>query len=114
MNYGAQSTNNVSSNLQLKNLVQSPDSTRLLGPIWTASGLTLQAPCRLYVGNQWRSGYITATGSTFAIVATSTGSVRCEDRRNLQNSEAAADFKRQRSRFLRILQKRQEGGQSNG
>ena len=94
-------------------LTESPDSIRLLGPLWTSSGLTLQAPCRLYAGDHWRSGTITATGITFALVSTPAGVVRCSDRRNLLTSTEAADFKRQTAAFRRLCKKRQ-GGQTNG
>ena len=95
-------------------LSESPDSIRLLGPLWTASGLTLQSPCRLYAGDHWRSGTITATGATFALVNTATGTVRCCDRRNLQTKDEAVLFKRKTAAFRRLLKKRQKGGQSNG
>lgn len=94
-------------------LSESPDSIRLLGPLWTASGLTLQAPCRIYSGDCWRSGTITATGCSWAIVRSSAGLERCSDRRNLQSKEEAELFKKQTAAFRRLLKKRQ-GGQTNG
>ena len=94
-------------------LSESPDSNRLLGPLWTSSGLTLQAPCRLYAGDHWRSGTITATGETWALVRSSAGLERCSDRRCLQTKEEAEFFKRQMAAFRRLLKKRQ-GGQTNG
>jgi len=95
-------------------LSESPDSVRLLGPHWTCSGLTLQAPCRLYAGDHWRSGTITATGITFALVSTSAGLERCSDRRNLQSMEEADLFKKETAAFRRICRKRRQGGQTNG
>jgi len=89
-------------------LTESPDSQRLLGPVWTASGLTLQEPCRVYAGNHWRSGTITATGVTFAMVLTSAGLEKCADRRNLQTTEEAATFKSATAKFRRLLKKHQE------
>jgi hypothetical protein len=98
----------------LPNLTQSPDSIRLLGPLWTSSGLTLQAPCRIYAGDCWRSGKVTATGETFATIRTSAGLERCCDRRNLQTEEEAKAFKRQTVSFRRACKKRQQGGKDNG
>ena len=97
----------------LPNLAESPDSHRLLGPLWTASGLTLQGSCRLYCGESWRSGTITATGSTFALVATSAGLARCSDRRNILTEDEAVLFKRQTAAFRRLCKKRMEG-RTNG
>ena len=94
-------------------LSASPDANRLLGPLWTASGLTLQAPCRLYAGESWRSGLIVATGSTSAMIRTAGGLERCTDRRNLQTMEEAEAFKRETAAFRRLLKKRQ-GGRTNG
>ena len=88
-------------------LTESPDSQRLLGPVWTASGLTLQAPCRVYAGNYWRSGTVTATGVTSAMVRTSAGLEKCADRRNLQTTEEAAAFKSATAKFRRLIKKRQ-------
>lgn len=95
-------------------LSESPDSVRLLGPLWTASGLTLQSPCRLYAGDHWRSGRVIATGSTFALVSTPAGPIRCTDRRNLLVAEEAVLFKRQTAAFRRAVRKRQEGGRTDG
>lgn len=92
-------------------LTESPDSVRLLGPLWTASGITISGACQVFSGDHWRSGTITATGSTFAFVSTPAGVVRCSDRRNLLTSTESADFKR-RSAAFRRLQKRQ-GGRTN-
>lgn len=89
-------------------LTESPDSIRLLGPLWTASGLTIQASCSLYAGNHWRSGTVTATGATFAMVRTSAGLERCTDRRNLLTEAEAAVFKSATAKFRRLLKKRQE------
>ena len=89
-------------------LTESPDSQRLLGPVWTASGLTLQEPCRVYGGNHWRSGTITATGVSSAMVRTAIGLEKCADRRNLQTTEEAAAFKSATAKFRRVLRKRQE------
>jgi hypothetical protein len=75
--------------------------------------LTLQAPCRIYSGDCWRSGTITATGCSWAIVRSSAGLERCSDRRNLQSKEEAELFKKQTAAFRRLLKKRQ-GGQTNG
>ena len=101
--------------------IESPDSVRLLASIWTASGLTLQAPCRLYCGNHWRSGTITATGEAFALIQTKEGQARCSDRRNLLTAEEArqfknaqARFKRQRQAVLSRLETALEGGKANG
>lgn len=94
-------------------LSESPDSIRLLGPLWTASGLALQAPARIYVGHCWRSGTITATGATSALVKTAAGLERCCDRRNLQTKEEASLFKKETASFRRLLKKRQ-GGETNG
>jgi hypothetical protein len=94
-------------------LTESPDSIRLLGPVWTCSGLTLQAPCRLYARNHWRSGTIAATGETFALIRTSAGLERTEDRRNLQTEAEAVLFKKETAAFRRLLKKRQ-GGRTNG
>lgn len=80
---------------------ETPDSERLLGPVWTPSGLTLNAPCRLYCGDRWRSGWITATGETSALVTTSAGVARCTDRRNLLNEEEARLFKNSQARWKR-------------
>ena len=102
---------NASSDWQA--LTESPDSKRLLGPLWTASGLTIQEGCRLYAGSHWRAGTVTATGATFAMVRTSAGLERCSDRRNLQTKEEAEAFKSATSGFRRVLRKRQ-GGQDNG
>jgi len=88
-------------------LTESPDSQRLLGPVWTASGLTLQGGCRLFAGDHWRSGTITATGDSFAMVRTSAGHERCSDRRNLLTEAEAAIFKTATTRFRRVLRKRQ-------
>ena len=89
-------------------LTESPDSQRLLGPVWTASGLTIQEGCRVFAGNHWRSGTVTATGATFALVLTAAGLERCADRRNLQTKEEAEAFKSATSRFRRLCKKRQE------
>ena len=94
-------------------LSESPDSVRLLGPQWTCSGLTLQSACRLYVGDHWRSGTITATGETWALVRSSAGLERCSDRRNLQTKEEAVLFKKQTAAFRRLCKKRMEG-RNNG
>jgi hypothetical protein len=94
-------------------LSESPDSIRLLAPWWTSSGLTLQAPCRVYSGDCWRSGRVTATGITFALVSTSAGLERCTDRRNLQTKEEAVLFKKQTAAFRRLCKKRMEG-RNNG
>ena len=99
---------NASSDWQA--LTESPDSKRLLGPLWTASGLTIQEGCRVYAGSHWRSGTVTATGSTFALVRTSAGLERCADRRNLQTKEEAEAFKSATAKFRRLLKKRQEQG----
>lgn len=101
---------------------ESPDSTRLLGPIWTASGLTLQEGVRLYCGDHWRSGWITATGETFAIIKTREGVSRCSDRRNLLVGEeearlfknAQARFKRQRQAVLNSVGTCQEEEENHG
>lgn len=98
----------------LPNLSESPDSRRLLGPIWNPSGITISGACRLYCGDQWRSGTITATGEASALVSTSAGTVRCCDRRLLQTKEEAVLFKRETAAFRRLLKKRQEGGRTNG
>jgi hypothetical protein len=74
--------------------------------------LTLQAPCRIYSGDCWRSGTITATGISFALVSTSAGLERCSDRRCLQSMEEADLFKKQTAAF-RLCKKRQ-GGKTNG
>jgi len=89
-------------------LTESPDSQRLLGPVWTASGLTIQEPCRVYAGNHWRSGTVTATGVTFAVIKTSAGLEKCADRRNLLSETEAAAFKSATAKFRRLLKKRQE------
>ena len=89
-------------------LTESPDSIRLLGPVWTASGLTIQEGCRVYAGNHWRSGTVTATGATFAMVLTAAGLERCADRRNLLTEAEAAVFKSATAKFRRLLKKRQE------
>ncbi len=94
-------------------LTESPDSKRLSAPVWTASGLTLQAPCKLYAGNHWRAGTIVATGETFALIRTSAGLERTEDRRNLQTEAEAVLFKKETASFRRLLRRRQ-GGQING
>ena len=94
-------------------LTESPDSNRLLGPWWSSSGLTLQAPCRLYAGDCWRSGTITATGETWALVRSSAGLEKCSDRRNLQTKEEALLFKKQTAAFRRLCKKRMEG-RTNG
>ena len=83
---------------------ESPDSVRLLGPVWTASGLTLQEGCRIYVGNGWSSGTVTATGVDFALVRTTKGISCCRDRRNLQTMEEARQFKNAQARFKRQRQ----------
>jgi hypothetical protein len=96
---------------------ESPDSERLLGLIWTPSGLALNAPCRLYCGDRWRAGTITATGETSALVATSAGLARCSDRRNLLNEEEARVFKNSRASWKRkraAAHRSSEEGQSNG
>lgn len=98
----------------LPNPTESPDSRRLLGPLWNPSGLSLQGDCRLYCGDRWRTGAIAATGETFALVSTSAGMVRCCDRRLLQTKEEAVLFKRETAAFRRAVRKRQEGGQNNG
>jgi hypothetical protein len=98
----------------LPNLTQSPDSIRLLGPLWTPSGLTLQAPCRIYAGDHWRSGKIAATGETFATIRTAEGLERCCDRRSLQTEEEAKVFKKEMAAFRRLCKKRQQGGKGNG
>lgn len=98
----------------LQNLTESPDSRRLLAPLWSSSGLSLQGDCRLYCGDQWRSGTITATGETFALVSISAGPVRCCDRRNLLVGEEVVLFKRETAAFRRAVRKRQEGGKTNG
>ena len=97
----------------LPNLAESPDSHRLLGPLWTASGLTLQAPCRLYAGECWRSGLIVATGSTSAMIRTAGGLERCTDRRNLLTEDEAVLFKKEAAAFRRLCKKRMEG-RTNG
>jgi hypothetical protein len=97
----------------LPNLAESPDSIRLLGPWWTTSGLTLQEPCRIYSGDCWRSGTITATGETWALVRSSAGLEKCSDRRNLQTEGEAVLFKKQTAAFRRLCKKRMEG-QNNG
>jgi hypothetical protein len=94
-------------------LTESPDSIRLLGPWWTSSGLTLRAPCRLYAGDHWRSGTITATGETWALVRSSAGLEKCSDRRNLQTEGEAVLFKKQTAAFRRLCKKRMEG-RNNG
>ena len=94
-------------------LSESPDSERLLGPLWASSGLTLQASVRIYSGDCWRSGKITATGETSAMVRTPGGLERCTDRRNLQTKEEADVFKKETAAFRRLCKKRQ-GGQING
>jgi hypothetical protein len=83
---------------------ESPDSVRLLGPIWTASGLTIQAGCRFYCGDHWSSGTITATGVDFALVRTAKGISCCSDRRNIQTMEEARQFNNAQSRFKRHRQ----------
>jgi hypothetical protein len=83
---------------------ESPDSARLLGPIWTASGLTLQEGCRVYCGDHWSSGTITATGVDFALVRTTKGTSCCRDRRNLQTLEEARQFQNAKARFKRQRQ----------
>lgn len=80
---------------------ESPDSERLSGPVWCGSGLTLQGGCRLYCGDHWRAGTITATGIDFALVRTKEGTSRCTDRRNLQTTEEARLFKNAQARFRR-------------
>ena len=96
-----------------KALTESPDSIRLLGPTWTASGLTIQANCRIYSGSHWRSGTITATGIDHALVRTSAGLERCFDRRNLQTHDEAVAFKSATAKFRRLLKER-HGEQPNG
>lgn len=81
--------------------LESPDSVRLSGLLWTASGLTLQGKCRLYCGDHWRTGTITATGEAFALVRTKEGTSKITDRRNLQTSEEARLFKNAQARFKR-------------
>ena len=84
---------------------ESPDSIRLLGPLWTASGLTLQAKCRLYCGDHWSTGIIAATGEVFALVHTKDGTSKVTDRRNLQTTEEARLFKNAQARFKRQREK---------
>jgi len=101
---------------------ESPDSERLLGPLWTCSGLTLNAPCRLYCGDRWRSAVLVATGLTdqgegFALVRTAKGSALCTDRRNLQTIEEARLFKNHQKRWRnqrKAALRRHEEGQSYG
>lgn len=101
---------------------ESPDSIRLLEPVWTSSGLTLQGGCRLYVGDHWRSGKVVATGLTdqgegFAVVKTAKGTARCTDRRNLQTTEEARLFKNHQARWKnqrKAARRRLEEGRSNG
>ena len=93
---------------------ESPDSIRLLGPLWTASGLTLQEPCRLYAGDHWRTDSLVATGETFALVKTSVGLERCEDRRNLQTNSEAILFKRHQTQWRRERKAALQGGRNNG
>jgi len=81
--------------------------------VWTASGLTIQGGCRLFVGDHWRSGTITATGVSSAMVRTSAGLEKCADRRNLQTTEEAAAFKSATAKFRRLIKTRQ-GGKANG
>lgn len=88
---------------------ESPDSLRLLGPLWTASGLTLQAKCRLYCGDHWSTGTITATGEAFALVCTKAGTSKVTDRRNLQTTEEARLFKNAQTRFKRQREKALSG-----
>ncbi len=111
---GGRNPASILTRADLPPLTESPDSIRLSGPCWTPSGLTLQAPCRLYAGNHWRAGTVAATGETFALIRTSGGLERCSDRRNLQSKEEAEAFKRQTAAFRRLLKKRQEGGRTNG
>ena len=85
--------------------LESPDSIRLSGLLWTASGLTLQGKCRLYCGDHWRAGTITATGEAFALVKTKEGTRKITDRRNLQTSEEARLFKNAQARFKREREK---------
>ena len=93
---------------------ESPDSIRLLGPLWTASGLTLQEPCRVYAGDHWNTGRLVATGETCALVKTSAGLARCEDRRNLQTSDEALLFKRHQTQWRRERKAALQGGRNNG
>ncbi len=83
---------------------EGPNSARLLGPIWTASGLTIQAGCRIYCGDHWSHGVIAATGVDFALVRTPKGISCCRDRRNLQTLEESRQFKNAQSRFKRQCQ----------
>ncbi len=84
---------------------ESPDSVRLSGLLWTASGLTLQGKCRLYCGDHWSTGTITATGEAFALVRTKEGTSKITDRRNLQTTEEARLFKNAQARFKREREK---------
>ena len=79
----------------------SPDSERLDGPVWTASGLTIHAPCRLYMGNGWAAAIIVATGLSDALLRTRYGLRRCTDRRNILNADEATAFSKARARFKR-------------
>jgi hypothetical protein len=56
---------------------------------------------------------IVATGTTFALVATSAGLARCSDRRNILTEDEAVLFKRQTAAFRRLCKKRMEG-RTNG
>ena len=85
--------------------LESPDSVRLSGLLWTASGLTLQGKCRLYCGDHWRAGTVTATGEAFALVRTKEGTSKITDRRNLQTTEEARLFKNAQARFKREREK---------
>lgn len=98
----------------LPNLTESPDSRRLLGPLWSPSGITISGACRVFAGDCWRSGTIAASGADWVTIRTSAGVARCSDRRNLLVGEEAVLFKRETAAFRRAVRKRQEGGQSNG
>ena len=61
-----------------------------------------------------RTGSLVATGETFALVKTSVGLERCEDRRNLQTSDEALLFKRHQTKWRREQKAAIEEGRKHG
>ncbi len=72
----------------------SPDASRLAGPLWCSSGITIGTTASAYVGDGWRSGRVVATGVSWAAVATTRyGTHTVRDRRNLLPAAEASRYK---------------------
>ena len=87
---------------------QHPDAVRLMGGV-IPSGLPLGGHARLFVGDGWRQGTITATGTTWVEFSMQRhGTTTAYDRRNILLDHEWASYEAACRKWQRDQKKRQQ------